>query len=299
MITNFGSICIDNVYQVPYFVNPGESLPCLDYQVHPGGKGLNQSLAIAFAGGQVRHAGKIGEDGVWMKTLMDDAGIDTRLTRIAASPTGHANIQVTPDGENAIVLFGGANRTVTENDVREVLSSSAAGDFLLIQNEISSLPTLIELAAAHGQRIVFNAAPITAEVNRYPLDKIELFIVNEVEGAAISGKEEPEMILNRMLEKFPNSGIVLTLGAEGAIYQDSAQRISQPASPVTPVDTTGAGDTFIGYFLAGYSRGDDIGQCIKLGCDAAALSVTRQGAATSIPRLAELQLQAVTGPDNP
>ena len=288
MITSFGSICIDKVYQVPYFVNPGETLPCLDYQVHPGGKGLNQSLAIAFAGAQVRHAGKIGEDGAWLKTIMDDAGIDTTLTRIAEVPSGHANIQVTPEGENAIVLYGGANRTVTEDDVREVLSTSTAGDFLLIQNEISSLPTLIELAAVHGQRIVFNAAPITKEVNHYPLDKIELFIVNEVEGAAISGEEEPEKILNRMLEKFPNSGIVLTLGADGAIYQDAAQRISQSARPVKPVDTTGAGDTFIGYFLAGYSRGDDIGQCLKLGCEAAALCVTRPGAATSIPRLAEL-----------
>ncbi|MBD3648574.1 MAG: ribokinase [Pseudomonadales bacterium] len=288
-ITNFGSCCIDNVYSVPRFVVPGETLPASGYEVHAGGKGLNQSLALARAGANVRHAGKIGEDGVWMRQLLDDAGVDTSLIEVIDAPSGHANIQVTPSGDNAIVIFGGANRKIEARDVETVLADTKPGEFLLIQNEISALPELIDRAHAHEQRIVFNAAPITDDVIELPLDKIEMFVVNEVEGEALTGESRPEAIVDAMTRKFPGSKTILTLGEEGAIYQDADTRLKQSAFPVTPVDTTGAGDTFVGYFLATWLNEADIARCLERACRAAAICTTRRGAASSIPDGSEVE----------
>ena len=287
-ITNFGSCCIDNVYAVPYFVKPGETLPCTGYEIHPGGKGLNQSLALAYAGASVRHAGKVGRDGAWMKDLMSDAGVDTSLTEIVDTPSGHANIQVTPDGSNAIVIFGGANRTIGQADIERVLADTEPGDFLLIQNEISCLGELIDAAHRKQQRIIFNAAPITSEVGGYPLDKIELFIVNEVEGEALTGQTDPDAILEVMKRRFPNSRTLLTLGEQGAAWCDGDSKFDHAAFPVKAVDSTGAGDTFTGYFVAGFAAGKPLTECLELACRAAAISVTRPGAASSIPQLHEV-----------
>lgn len=287
-ITNFGSCCIDNVYAVPWFVKPGETLPCTEYQVHPGGKGLNQSLALAYAGVPVRHAGKVGEDGAWMKALLESAGVDTRFLQVTDTPSGHANIQVVPDGENAIVLFGGANQTIQPQDFDAALAETRPGDFLLIQNEISHLDELILRAHRCEQRIIFNAAPMTSAVNDYPLDKIEIFIVNELEGEALTGEEEPDAILSAMAARFPHAQTVLTLGSQGAIHDDGSQRTRQAGMAVNAVDGTGAGDTFTGYFLAGMLARDPIANCLALACKAAAISVTRAGAASSIPRRQEV-----------
>ena len=287
-ITNFGSCCIDNVYAVPYFVKPGETLPCTGFQVHPGGKGLNQSLALAHAGVHVRHAGKVGGDGVWMKDLMSDAGIDTTHTLVVDGPSGHANIQVTPDGENAIVIFGGANKTIDLQDIERVLADAAPGDFLLIQNELSCLAELIDAAHAKEQRIVFNAAPMTDAVTTYPLDKIEMFIVNELEGKALTGESEPNAILEAMQDRYPQARTILTLGEKGAVYFDGEARIEQAAFKVDAVDATGAGDTFTGYFMAGFVAGKPVTECLELACRAASLCVQKPGAASSIPRLHEV-----------
>lgn len=289
-VINFGSYCIDNVYSVPHFVTPGETLSSVDYQIHPGGKGLNQSLALAHAGVAVKHAGKVGKDGVWLKDLLADAGVDTSLTEVVDSPSGHANIQVTPEGENAIVIYGGANKTIEKPDIIKALASVTPGDYLLIQNETSCLPELIEFAARKQQRIIFNAAPISEDVLHYPLNLIELLVVNEVEGRKISGERDPQAILNALLHQFPESRVILTLGDKGAIYKDSTQQTSQHAYPVKAVDTTGAGDTFTGYFVAGYIQGRSIEDCLANACKAAAICVTRKGAASSIPRLDELSI---------
>jgi ribokinase len=287
-VINFGSYSIDNVYSVPHFVKPGETLPSLDYQVHPGGKGLNQSLALAYAGIKLKHAGKVGKDGLWLKSLLSEAGVDTSLTQVVDTPSGHANIQVTPEGENAIVIYGGANKSIEKQDIVAALANVSAGDYLLIQNEISCLPELIEMAARKQQRIIFNAAPITDEVVNYPLNLVEFFIVNELEGKAISGEVVPQDILDALIDKYPESRIILTLGEGGAIYKDRAQQISQAAFPVSAVDSTGAGDTFSGYFLAGIVQETSIKECLEKACKAAAICVTRRGAASSIPRQDEL-----------
>lgn len=289
MITNFGSLCIDNVYRVPYFARPGETLPCDDYHVYPGGKGLNQSLALASGGASVQHAGRVGPDGTWLSDLLSAAGVNTDLIEVTKALSGHANIQVTPDGQNSIVLFGGANRSIDLTDVRRTMAATQAGEFLLLQNEISCLPEIMMAAGEKSLRTVFNAAPMTSEVTRYPLETVELFIVNELEGAAITGKDTADDILDAMTALFPTAGVLLTLGEDGAIYQDQHEQVRADPVNVEVSDTTGAGDTFTGFFLAGYERGDAIPRCLELACAAAALCVTRPGAASSIPSMKEVQ----------
>ena len=287
-ITNFGSCCIDNVYQVPHFVAPGETLPCTGYAVFPGGKGLNQSIALARAGADVRHAGRVGHDGEWLRAELESAGADVSLLKVTDAATGHAVIQISPDGENSIVIYGGANQDVNSADVDEVLSTCEPGELLLLQNEISELKAIMDKAKARGLRVAFNAAPMTEEVKALPLETVDYFIVNEIEGKMITGRETPDEIINTMLERFPDSAVVLTLGREGARYADAGQQVSRSGFPADAKDTTGAGDTFTGYLLAGIAAGDPIETCLEAACRAAAICVTRPGAASSIPTRDEL-----------
>ncbi|MBL6691791.1 MAG: ribokinase [Pseudomonadales bacterium] len=287
-IINFGSCCIDHVYAVDHFVNPGETLPCTGYEVHPGGKGLNQSIALARAGAEVLHAGRIGQDGQWLKTLLDDEGVGTELLLIDDGPTGHANIQVSSAGENAIVLFGGANRNINREDIDRVLSQAAPGQLMLLQNEISELDYLVDKAIETGLRLVLNAAPMSDNIKRLPLEQFELLIINEIEGEALAGAAEPREILRNLRAKFPATRLLLTLGEAGAVYQHGDTQVTQEAASVEVKDSTGAGDTFTGYFLANYSRDDSIEHCLRKATLAAGISVTRKGAASSIPEAGEL-----------
>lgn len=288
-IFNLGSCCIDHVYHVPDFVRPGETLPCTSYEIHPGGKGLNQSLAIAKAGMRVEHGGKIGQDGAWLKSLLNDAGVTTDKLLVTNEPSGHANIQVSSTGENAIVLFGGTNRQLTRPEVEHMLSSCEAGDFLVLQNEISELETAINIGAERELRMIFNAAPMTSAVLNLPLDRLELLIINETEGEALTEQNNPDGIISTLAAQRPSVNILLTLGAAGAWYAGREGRFSATPPKVDALDTTGAGDTFTGYFIAEYACGSDIQSALDLACRAAALSVTRAGAASSIPSRDELQ----------
>lgn len=287
-ILNFGSVNIDHVYRVDHLVRPGETIASSDYQQFSGGKGFNQSIALARAGAAVSHAGRIGADGVWLREQLAAEGADVRFLEVIDGPSGHALIQVDAAGENAIILFGGANRTFTPQDVRAILENLEAGDWLLLQNEISALPEILQMAGERGLRVVFNPAPMGAEVLGYPLDGVSIFILNEVEGEAFTGASEPDGILAGMRRRFPAATVVLTLGAAGAVFDDGTQRIRVPAQRVDAVDTTAAGDTFIGYFLAALSAGDSPQSALELATRAAAICVTRPGAAPSIPRREEL-----------
>jgi len=288
-ILHYGSLCIDHVYSVPYFVKPGETLSCTDYERHPGGKGLNQSLALAYAGADVWHAGKVGDDGIWLKELLTDAGVNTSMIQVTDTPSGHALIQVTPDGENAIVICGGANKTVAQDDLDKVFAQCEKGDCLLLQNEISSMPEIMKTAKLKSMRVAFNAAPITSEVLDYPLECVDLFILNEVEAEALSGEQAPQRIIRGLTKNYPNASVVLTLGEQGAIYGDQERIVHQNAFTVKALDTTGAGDTFTGFFLAGWLDGQTIEQCLEVACKAAAICVTRSGAATSIPNGVDIE----------
>jgi ribokinase len=285
-IINIGSINIDHVYGVEHFVRPGETLESESYRLFCGGKGANQSIALARAGAEVHHAGRIGPEGLWLKEKLQANGVDVSLVKIVDAPTGHAVIQVNSEGENAIIIYGGANRTFSDEEIETVMERAEAGDYLLLQNETNAVAKVLQ--QAKGVTVVFNPAPMSEAVRHYPLERVDIFIINAVEGEALTGENNPDKILNAMLKRFPKSRIVLTLGKAGVLYADEKRRIKTAAVQVKTVDTTGAGDTFIGYFLAELMQGSDTEQCLQRAVKAAALSVTRRGAADSIPLAQEL-----------
>ena len=282
-ILNLGSINVDHVYAVNHFVRPGETIASNKYNVFAGGKGFNQSIALARAGAIVRHVGKIGEDAEWLIKRLEKEGVDITDVEITQSPTGHAIIQVIPSGENSIVLYGGANQTINESNVTISLESASPGDYLLLQNEISSVADAIKKGKEKKMKVVFNPAPMTPNVHNYPLKDVDLFILNETEAEELTGKTTPENIRNFICKNFPKSATVLTLGIKGAIYFDSNKIFQQPSVDVVAVDTTAAGDTFIGYFLAELIQSCNPEKALSIGCRAAAICVTRPGASDSIP----------------
>jgi ribokinase len=283
-ILNFGSINIDHVYFVEHFVRPGETLASMDYRIFAGGKGYNQSIALAQAGADVTHGGKIGSDGLWLLDRLKQCGVDTSLIQTVDTPTGQGIIQVNGEGENAIILFGGANHEITEEDAMNVLFKFKPGDCLLLQNEISAIPEIMKLAQKQGLRIIMNPAPIGQEVQRYPLDMVEIFILNEIEGRELTGETEFKQICRSMTNRFPKAVTILTVGDQGVWFADSNQLLHVAAEKVKPVDTTAAGDTFIGYFIAEYTRGNDPESALRFASKAAAICVARPGAADSIPQ---------------
>ena len=287
-ITNIGSCCIDHVYSVPHFVMPGETLTSTSYAIHPGGKGLNQSLALAKAGAEVHHAGMIGQDGVWLKERLEKFGVNTQCLAVTNAPTGHASIQINPEGENAIVITGGANRQIEASDIQGWLAHIEPDNYVLIQNEISNLDAVFEASAAAKQRLIFNTAPMGSNVMDLPLEQVELFILNEIEAHAITGENDPKHILAAMIELYPAASTILTLGAAGAIFKNRQEELHQSAIEAEVIDTTGAGDTFTGFFLAHYASKRPIAECLSMAAKAASICVARPGAATSIPDLSEV-----------
>jgi len=249
-ICNFGSINIDHVYRVKEFVKPGETLPSLSYRTFPGGKGLNQSIALARAGADVFHAGAVGHDGEWLVKRLADEGVSTDFIQRTESVTGHAIIQVTDSGENSIILHGGANQMISTSDIARSLNQFSKDDYCLLQNEINAVPEIMNEAARRKIKIVFNPAPMTPEVNDYPLQKVDILIINQVEGAMLSGENSPKKIVNRLRELYIKTAVLLSLGEEGLMYSDNKHPLLEcPPRVVEAVDTTAAGDTLIGYFL--------------------------------------------------
>ena len=286
---NFGSLNLDFVYDVEHFVRPGETISSAALNTFSGGKGLNQSVALSRAGAQTYHGGCIGKDGQVLLDGLRAAGADVSFVRVLKScRTGHAIIQVDPSGQNCILLFGGANQAVTDVQIEETLSRFGAGDFLLLQNEINGLEQLMEKAAEKGIRIAFNPSPIDGKISQLPLEKVEFFLLNEIEGAVLGGGNRPEEILEGLKKRYPKAKIVLTLGKEGALYFDGEKTFFQPIFPVKVMDTTAAGDTFTGYFLEAVSRGLPGDVCLKRAAAASAIAVSRKGASPSIPDGAEV-----------
>ena len=286
---NFGSLNLDFVYDVEHFVRPGETISSAALNTFSGGKGLNQSVALSRAGAQTYHGGCIGKDGQILLDGLRAAGADVSFVRVLKScRTGHAIIQVDPSGQNCILLFGGANQAVTDVQIEETLSRFGAGDFLLLQNEINGLEQLMEKAAEKGIRIAFNPSPIDGKISQLPLEKVEFFLLNEIEGAALGGGNRPEEILEGLKKRYPKAKIVLTLGKEGALYFDGEKTFFQPIFPAKAIDTTAAGDTFTGYFLEAVSRGLPGDVCLKRAAAASAIAVSRKGASPSIPDGAEV-----------
>lgn len=290
-ILSFGSLNLDKVYRVEHFVRPGETISGLSLEEHCGGKGLNQSIAIAKAGASVWHAGCVGQaDGTPLLNALQESGVDISLVRQLACPTGHAIIQVDQEGQNCILLYGGANQQITTEQIDQTLAQFQPGDLLVLQNEINNLSYLMETAANRGMTIVLNPSPMNETILSLPLQHVSYFLLNEVEAQELCGEDKDETQYPQLLlERFPNSRIVLTLGSRGSIYQDAHCRIQQPCYKVQTVDTTAAGDTFTGYFLASVSQGTEVAEALKRASKAAAISVSRRGASVSIPTQAEVE----------
>lgn len=289
-VFNFGSINIDLVYRVPHLVRPGETLLSRSLETILGGKGANQSVALARAGAHVHHIGKLGQNDSWARDQMEAAGVNVSHVLLHDEPSGHAIIQVDDEGENSIILHGGANQSFTHDDLARILDLAEAGDWLLMQNECNALDSAFSLAESHGMRIAFNPAPMTMEVMHLPLERCELLIVNETEAAALAGDDDLEAAIVTLGKRFPDTRLVLTLGSKGAMLQCGARQYTANAKKVVAVDTTGAGDTFVGYYLASLMSGLDDESALQRSCAAGALSVTKNGATPSIPSAAELDL---------
>lgn len=287
-VLNFGSLNIDYVYRMAHLIQPGETAACRSLTVGCGGKGLNQSIALARAGLETYHAGLIGAEGGFLTEKLREKGVNTRWVRQVQGSSGHAIIQVDDAGQNCIILSPGANVQLTRDYIDQVLEQFSPGDILLLQNETNEIPYLIEQGAAHGLQVALNAAPMTAAVAAYPLEKLRWLLVNEVEGGALAETEDPEQIARRLAERFPHTAIVLTLGAAGCLYRRGDERCFVPARRVQAVDTTAAGDTFTGFFLRGAAQGLSPQASLELATAASALAVMRPGAADSVPDYEEV-----------
>lgn len=283
----FGSMNIDHVYRMPHLVRAGETLASSVYQRNPGGKGLNQAIALARAGMDVRFAGAIGGDGLFLRDYLASFGVDTSLVRVLEEPTGHAIIQLDENGQNAIVLYGGANQQMTEDSIRATLADFGAGDCILLQNEINLLEEIIRQARAKGMQVILNPSPMSGALPPL-LPLVDWLILNEVEGEDVTGCREPDAMLDALLNRCPDCRVVLTLGVQGAMYAERTRRCFQPAFPVQAVDTTAAGDTFTGYFFQGVLGGGTVEEALRAAARASAIAVTRPGAGGSIPAMAEV-----------
>jgi len=287
-ILNIGSLNLDYVYSVDHIILPGETEATGSRSTFLGGKGMNQSCALAKAGAEVYHCGMIGADGQAFLDACREYGVDSRFIRTVDGPSGHTVIQIDKHAQNSILLYGGANQKLTPEFVDEVLSHFGADDVLLLQNEVNLLPYIVEQAHQRGIQIALNPSPFNEKLDAVDLGKIHIFLLNEVEGAQITGSTEPDAILDAMQARFPAARIVLTLGKDGAMYAYGAQRLYQPIFPVKAVDTTAAGDTFTGYFLAGLAEGLPMDEILRRSAKASSICVTRPGAVPSIPRKEEV-----------
>lgn len=292
MLYNYGSINIDHVYRVPHLVRPGETLSSRSYRQVLGGKGANQSLAIARAGGHVMHWGLLGQGDHWVLETLSSAGVDTSRVELTMEASGHALIQVDDHGENAIILHPGTNHAFSDAQQDELLAIPGAGDWLLLQNECNALARLITLAAERGLLVAFNPAPMAASVLQLPLERCQLLFLNRGEAADLVEEQEQapsECLLDGLRRRLPAVEIVLTLGRDGVCYQHGDARLYLEAHQVDALDTTAAGDTFIGYFMAARQCDTNVGDALRLASSAAALCVQREGAAPSIPVMSEVE----------
>ena len=288
-ILNFGSLNIDLVYSLDHIVLEGETISSHSLEKFCGGKGLNQSIALARAGAAVYHAGRIGQDGKMLKDYLEQNGVDVSLVEYSAVNTGNAIIQLDKKGQNSIILYGGANREIDESYAARVLAHFNSGDILLVQNEISCMKYIMEEAYKKGMRIALNPSPMDETILELPLHHVEWFILNEIEGCGISKKTEANDMMDEILKKYPQSKVVLTLGKDGVVYKDKNCELKHGIYKVEVVDTTAAGDTFTGYFLAAVLQGLELSEALKNASLAASLAVSKKGASISIPTIKEVK----------
>lgn len=281
-IYNLGSINIDHIYRVPHLPQPGETLKASGLVTVLGGKGANQSIAIARAGGTVHHIGAYGAQDPWILQSLSEAGVSVQHLCALTGPSGHAIIYVDAKAENSIVLFGGANQEITTDKIDSALASARAGDWFLLQNETNLGAYGAQKAKALGLKVCYSAAPFDADLVAEILPFADLLIVNEVE------EREIHEAGVRFAERLGQIEVVTTFGSKGARFVAPGRQHEAAAFQVKAIDTTGAGDTFLGYLLAAFDRGDGIEAAMQTAMAAAAVKVSRAGTSTVIPTRAEV-----------
>ncbi len=289
-VLNFGSLNIDYVYSVEHFVKPKETLQSLGLEIFSGGKGLNQSMALTKGDCDTYHAGCVGiDDGKFLTDILNNAGANTTFVKAIETRTGNAIIQVDKSGQNCILLYGGANQKIDEKHIDNVVSNFSSDDYIILQNEINNTDIIMRKAHEKGMKIVFNPAPYDESINKLPLDLVSYLIVNEIEGADIAGieSEDGNVIMQALNKKFSKTKTVLTLGKQGVIYFDGEKQYSHGVYNVPVVDTTAAGDTFIGFFVSCLIKGYSAEKTLEIASKASSIAVSRKGAAVSIPLFEE------------
>lgn len=283
-VYNLGSINLDHFYQVPHLPEPGETLAATRLDSGLGGKGANQSVAVAQGGSAVFHVGMVGADGGWVKARLAELGVDVSGIATSSRPTGHANVHVDTAGENMIVTYPGANHDQGLDHIAAVLAGAGPGDIFMLQNEVSQRVEAARMAREKGMFVVYAAAPFKPEVAEAMLPYVDLLVLNEIEAEQLSAA------LGQPIDEIPVPHILVTRGSDGAGWRDQATgEVTQVASfPVVAVDTTGAGDCFTGYVVAGLDQGLAREDALRLAAAASALHVTRPGTADAIPTRAEV-----------
>ena len=235
----------------------------------------------------------MGTGGSMLKNLLEENGVNTEFLLPVPEAQGHTVIQVCPDGENSILLFGGSNRCIPEEHIRRVIGACSRGDWLILQNEINHLSLIVRLAAEKEMHIVLNPSPYNTALQQVDFSVLDWLLVNEIEAEQITGEKEPELVWKKLHSQYSRLSLLMTLGKQGSVaYQADGTAIKahrEKAVVVQAVDTTAAGDTYTGYFLAGLMEGMPLPACMRLAGRAAAVSVTRPGAAESIPWRNELE----------
>lgn len=284
-----GSINLDLVFAVDDMVRKGETIHSHRMDQFLGGKGFNQAIALRRAYPEVHLAVNHAQQDSYLVDAARAEGLNTDHMLALDKPTGMAFIQVNQAGDNCIVLNAGANGAFTRERFEAILSAFGPGDLLVLQNEINELKLLITLAKARGLSVALNPSPFTSAIKDLPLEALDYLVLNEIEGEALAGVAAPSAILETLKARFPKTCVVLTLGAEGVLAQADDRPLQLSAIPIKVVDTTAAGDTFLGYFLGAMQAQSTLREALTRANYAAALCCTRPGASNSIPRPDELE----------
>ncbi|MCF0237294.1 MAG: ribokinase [Sphaerochaetaceae bacterium] len=285
----YGSVNIDSTFIVNHIVNEGETLSSTNHFVGAGGKGANQAVAIAKAlhkeNIKVYFGGKVGNDGEWILSKLNGYGVNTSFVSNSPNGTGQAIIQLDKDGKNSIILFGGGNQEITKEEIIKVFEFFSAGDILVINGEVNNLSLMFEMALSKSMDVVVNPSPVSESVLSLPLEKAKILIVNEIEGAMLCNSFDSslEELLNLLMKKYPNTEIVLTAGSRGSYFGYKKEVYYQDIVKVQVVDTVGAGDTFLGYFVGSRILGLSAVEAMKKASKASSITVTQKGAMDAIP----------------
>jgi len=294
VIVVFGSINVDLIARVPRLPQPGETLAAHPLQIVPGGKGANQALGAARAGGRVMLFGCVGKDALANVALANlrSAGVELRITEALKAPTGIAMIHVDPNGENSITIGAGANGDARADAIPDSVLTNDC--IVVMQNELptTEVAALARRSHARGARVIFNAAPVTGG-SLAMLDDVDVLVVNEQEARAlVSSETSSETIHPRdccMRLATPSRSVVVTCGANGAVFSaGGGPALQMPARRIDIVDTVGAGDAFVASLAVALDRGEAFGPAVREAIAAGALACLGAGAQGAMPPRADI-----------